>query len=193
MERRSFEKELPLGYREVYSIDAANKKVGILLNLAAILLAVGILVLAVIWVGPFSFDGTALLLRVAVSSAILLLYLVLHELTHGAAYWLLTRQKLKFGITATVAYCGVPDIYVYRKTALISLLAPFLLFNLVFALPFFLLTDPLDKLTAAYVFSLHFGGCIGDLYDTFLYLTKFRDPATLMRDTGPKQSFYLPS
>ena len=38
---------------------------------------------------------------------------------------------------------------------------------------------------------IHIGGCVGDLYDAALYLFRFRDPLTLMRDTGPKQSFYL--
>ena len=41
------------------------------------------------------------------------------------------------------------------------------------------------------IFSLHVSGCVGDLYDAALYLFRFRDPLTLMRDTGPKQSFYL--
>ena len=39
---------------------------------------------------------------------------------------------------------------------------------------------------------LHIGGCSGDLYNTWLYLTKFKDPRTLTRDTGPVQTFYVP-
>ncbi len=193
MEQKNYEKELPAGYREVYTIDAADKKIGLLLNLIGGLLSVGILALAIWGIGSFSFDAKALMLRLAVAGVTIFVYLVLHELTHGAAYKLLTHQKLKFGFTATVAFCGVPEIYVYRKTALISLLAPFLVFNLVFGLPMLLLPNPLDRVTSAFLFALHFGGCIGDLYDTFLYLTRFRDPKTLMRDTGPKQSFYLPN
>ena len=30
------------------------------------------------------------------------------------------------------------------------------------------------------------------IYDTWLYLTRFTDLKTLMRDTGPKQTFYNP-
>ena len=129
--------------------------------------------------------------REGILLAVMILYLVLHELTHGAAYKLLTGRRLTFGVSLTAAYCGVPDVYVYRKTALISLLAPFVVFDLVFVLLTLLLPDPWYRLDAALMLALHVGGCSGDLYDTFLYLTKFRDPATLMRDTGPKQTFYV--
>ena len=52
----------------------------------------------------------------------LVLYILLHELVHGAAYKLLTGRKLTFGLTLSVAYCGVPDIFVYRNAALAALL-----------------------------------------------------------------------
>ena len=117
-------------------------------------------------------------------------YIVLHELVHGAAYKLLTHQKLTFGLTLTVAYCGVPDIFVYRRTAMISLLAPFVLFIPVFLIPVFLFQNPWDQLLVLVLLGLHLGGCVGDLYDTFLFLTRYRDPAILMNDTGPKQTFY---
>lgn len=119
----------------------------------------------------------------------LIAYLVLHELAHGAAYRTLTHQKLRFGISPSAAFCGVPDIYVYRRTALISLLTPFVLFIPVFLIPAFLLPNAWDKIYVLFLFAMHIGGCSGDLYDTALYLFKFKDPATLMQDTGPKQTF----
>ena len=41
----------------------------------------------------------------------MVLYMVLHELTHGLFYKIFTHEKLKFGMTLTVAYCGIPRIY----------------------------------------------------------------------------------
>ncbi len=183
--------ELPEGYREVYSIDAKDKKTGILLNVAG--LAAGGVIFALCWllIRPKGYLMNYDLRREGILLAVMILYLVLHELTHGAAYKLLTGRRLTFGVSLTAAYCGVPDVYVYRKTALISLLAPFVVFDLVFVLLTLLLPDPWYRLDAALMLALHVGGCSGDLYDTFLYLTKFRDPATLMRDTGPKQTFYV--
>ena len=57
------------------------------------------------------------MIAVVVFLVSLVLYLVLHELVHGAVYKALTHQKLTFGFTLTVAFCGVPDVYTSRKTA----------------------------------------------------------------------------
>ena len=187
--KKTFESKLPEGYREVYHIDAANIKIGILLNLIALVLMIVSLIICVILIRPASFTFTmgpwfGML-------AVLLLYLVAHELVHGAAYKLLTGQRLTYGFNGMVAFCGVPDIYVYRKTALIALLAPFTVFSVVFIAAMILIPDDFYKILCAFLFSAHFGGCVGALYDTLLYLFRFRDPATLMRDTGPAQTFYV--
>ena len=188
---KHYETELPAGYREAFTIDAANKKTGVTLNLVAAVIMVAAMIPAILIIRPgnilegFSFS------RYLITFGGLLVYLVLHELVHGAAYKLLTRQKLTFGLTATVAYCGVPNIYVYRRASMISLLAPFCVFTVVFGLLTALLQNPWDKTFAAAVLAIDLGGCVGDLYDTGLYLFRFRDPGTLMRDTGPKQTFYV--
>ena len=119
-------------------------------------------------------------------------YIILHELTHGAVYKALTKEKLRFGITWSAAFCGVPDIYTYRDTALKSLGAPLVLFSVIL-IPLLIWLYRVDAgwyLVAGVIFSLHISGCIGDLYMTALFLTKFKDPATLMRDTGPEQWIY---
>lgn len=188
---KHFETDLPAGYREAFTIDAASKKTGVTLNLVAAVIMAAVLIPAILIIRPgnilegFSFS------RYLITIGTLLVYLVLHELVHGAAYKLLTRQKLTFGFTATVAYCGVPNIYVYRRASMIALLAPFCVFTVVFGLAVALLQDPWDKTFAAAVLAIHLGGCVGDLYDTGLYLFRFRDPGTLMRDTGPRQTFYV--
>jgi hypothetical protein len=61
-----------------------------------------------------------------------IIYVILHELTHGLLYKILTKQKLTFGLTLSVAFCGVPHIYVNKKTALLSVLAPFVVYNIIF-------------------------------------------------------------
>ena len=190
---RNYEPELPEGYGEALVVDATTKKFSIRMNLAALAAMLVIAVPAFFIIQPLKERPEANLLPVVVFMAALLAYVVLHELVHGAAYKLMTGHKLTFGFTATVAYCGVPDIYVYRKTALIALLAPFIVFSVVFALTAALVPTPVEKFLGVVLFALHFGGCVGDLYDTALFLTKLRDPGTLMRDTGPVQTFYLPA
>lgn len=185
-----YETELPEGYEEVYTVDAKDKKTAIVMNIVATAVAMAFIVSALFIIRPFKNMDDFSLAAYLVFIASMIGYIVLHELTHGAAYKLLTGRKLTFGMTLSVAYCGVPDIYVYRTAALISLLAPFVVFNVVFLGAALAFTNPWWRTFAWMQFGLHFGGCAGDLYDTWLYLTRFRDPKTLMRDTGPKQTFY---
>ena len=189
---KNWEAALPEGYRAAYTIDAKNTKVGVVMNLVGGVLTVALAALLILAIRPQGFFENYSLLRNLWALGALAVYIVLHELVHGAAYQLLTRQKLTFGLSLTVAYCGVPQIWVYRRTALIALLAPFTVFTLLFGGLILLVPDVWDKTYLAVLLALHIGGCVGDLYDTFLYLTRFRDPRTLMQDTGPMQTFYLP-
>lgn len=193
--KKTFEVTLPPNYYPALVIDAKNTRFALIMNLVA--LAVIVLCVGVTLVFLPSFDlweefNQHTLLRYLIFLAVMIGYVILHELTHGVAYKILTHRKLTFGLTLTVAYCGIPDVYVTRRTALISLLAPFLTFLPVFLIPIFLLPLNIDKLLCSFCLGMHIGGCSGDLYDTFLLLFRFRSPETLMQDTGPKQTFYLP-
>ncbi len=195
---KNYEKELPQGYKEALVIDAKDTKFGIIMNVVAFaVMALAVLICCLI-VKPTAEQlqqeatSDGFIWHILIFFATMIVYVILHELTHGVAYKLLTKQKLIFGLTLTVAYCGVPNIYVYRKTALISLLAPFVVFLPIFTALIFVVPLAIDKLLATFVLGMHIGGCSGDLYDTFLYLFKFKNNRTLMNDTGPKQTFYLP-
>ncbi len=189
---KNFESVLPAGYRAAYTVDAKNKKVVTLMNLAAVGIMAVIAAPLYFLIRPTDFLGHFSMARNLVFIAAMLAYIVLHELTHGAAYKLLTGRKLTFGLTLTVAFCGVPEIYVYRRASLIAVLAPFAVFTVVFGAAAALLPTAWDRFYAALLLAIHTGGCVGDLWNTLLYLTRFRDPRTLTRDTGPVQTFYLP-
>ncbi len=190
MKKRTFEKELPEGYEEAMVIDAKDKKTVIIFNVISVIMAVAAIAAAAVIIDPFQNADGYKPIRMMLFFLCSFPYIVLHELTHGLAYKLLTGEKLTFGITLSVAYCGVPHIYVYRKQAIISALAPFTVFTLIFIILMILLPDVWDKFYVAILFSVHFSGCIGDLYNTLLYFTKLRDPSILTQDTGPKQTFY---
>ena len=194
MERRTFESSLPEGYREAYHIDAKDKRTGLKLTLGS--LAIFVPVVALLFLGAdFSeFDSDRMLLYDVAWLAAAAVYLVLHELTHGAVYKAMTGQKLTFGLTWSAAFCGVPKIYTYRRTALASLVAPLTVFTIIL-LPLTILLRAVDTgwyLVCGLVFAIHISGCVGDMYVTRLFLTRFRDPRTLMRDTGPAQWMYVP-
>ena len=191
--KKYYEETLPEGYREALVIDAADSKLGTRLTVITLLLNAALF--ALIW---FAYAkkrmdeiaaGFSILKCVGLLAAYLL-YVVLHELTHGAVSKLLTGQKLTFGLKPPVAYCGVPDIYAYRVTAILSLLAPFTVFTIGFAAAFFLVSDPFAKVMILALSVLHLSGCAGDLYGFGLFLFRFRNPAVLRQDTGPKQIYY---
>ncbi len=215
MEHGTFERELSEGYKEVLHIDAKDRKTGLILNAGALLISVfvfavaAILIIAIMPRSFFSGDEAmpvdawfpAFAKGMLIGFLSFAVYIVLHELTHGAVYKKLTGEKLTFGITWSAAFCGVPNIYVKRKTAVTACIAPFALFSVLF-IPFgivcLVLTAVYESIFAftlfiavTFVFALHLGGCVGDLYVIYLMTVKYKSKDTLMRDTGPEQFFYI--
>ena len=198
---RNFERELPEGYTEKLYINAKKAKWGIIFNLVGFAIAVVVMVFAILALGwgditlSEAFDvnrgqyGLAFIVFVVTTLA----YVVLHELVHGLCYKLLTGEKLTFGLSWSCAFCGVPNIYTYRKTAIIAVLAPLVIFTMIFVPILVLLytASPIYFLFIALEFGLHLGGCSGDLYAFYLLAFRFRGKKLLMRDTGPEQFFYV--
>lgn len=192
----NYYKELPQGFKEDYRIDAKNKSVGILLNVIAGVVA--LIAIFVCWVAKYGFkfievgesDFIWWVISLFVFAVAILLYLVLHELTHGLFYKLLTRQKLKFGITLTVAYCGLREGYVNKKTALLAMLAPFVLHSIWMIIAICFIPSMVWSWWLIIVFGFHLGGCCGDLWGTFILIFKYRGKSVLLSDDGPCQVFY---
>ena len=212
MKRDNFEYELPRGYVLAKHLNAASAKLGLILNVIAILVGVGVCV--VLYRPIASYSGALApenvmlfsLLGLVIGCVFQFAYIVLHELVHGAAYKLLVGERLVFGMKWSCAFCGVPDIFVYRKAALVALLAPFTVFTLVFGGGLLLFGCLFTSLTetgavavclvlyvaTAICFGIHLGGCCGDIYVTILLMTgTLCDRRTLIRDTGPEQFIYV--
>ncbi len=194
---RTFERILPDGYREVKHIDAAKPTFGILFTVLSMLpfaVLVPVYLSRFTWMDAFEAPPWQLLLAMVCLWGGVIAYIILHELTHGAVYKWLTKEKLTFGLRWSCAFCGVPHIYCYRRTMLLSVTAPFVLFSLIF-FPLFIigmLGNALLALVSGVLLGMHVGGCCGDLYVTFLLLFVYRDKQLLLRDTGPQQTFYMP-
>lgn len=202
VKEQNFERELPAGYRQAKYINAKSLWFGIVFNLIALAILALVMFCAgfLLTIGgrmtatSFRLEGLQMITAYLIFFALIFGYMVLHELVHGIAYKRETGEKLVFGISWSCAFCGVPHIYTYRKTALVAVVSPFVLFTLIFipilALLYFV--SPLYFLMVAAVFGLHVGGCSGDLYVMCLLTFKYKHPKTLMRDTGPEQYFYVP-
>lgn len=197
----NYEKELPKNYVLIKHVDAkSDKKIMVIYTLLSF---VPLLVSIPIWVAIIQHGGHSIRKNIGDGNVsgihffvwvVLIVYLVLHELTHGIIYKFFTGAKLTFGLTLTVAFCGVPDIYVRKKASLVALIMPFFVFSIIFLTATVGLwsVSPLYGIMAGTIFAMHLGGCVGDLHWTLLYLTKFRNCNTLMRDIGPEQWLYIP-
>ena len=198
---QNIERELPSGYKQALYINAKNARFGIIFNLIALIVCAIVMATAAfslhigdkLSVDILEIDFPQFIVAYLILFAALIGYVVLHELVHGIAYKTLTGEKLTFGISWSCAFCGVPQIYTYRRTALIAVLAPFVLFSLLFLAiaAVLLFLSPLWYMLTVLLFAIHVGGCCGDLFVAGLLLFKYRSPKTLMRDTGPEQFFYL--
>ena len=180
--------ELPEGYKAIKSIDAKDKKTIIWFNLVAIIMMV-IAALPFLVLKPVDMSNRDMYIPfVLIVSIGMIAYIILHELTHGLIYKIYTKQKLTFGLTLFVAFCGVPNIYVSKKVSLVSVLAPFVLYSVILIPTLILMPANYLYLAFIIIFAVHFGGCVGDLYVTNVLL-KLKGKI-LMNDTGPKQTFY---
>jgi hypothetical protein len=201
-EKKTFEKELPEGYCEVFHFNAKSIKVGIIFNLIALVVLIAVMAVGR-WIyvaagtpAPrISLDGIWHSVAMLGFLAVMLLYIVLHELVHGICYKRMTGERLTFGISWSCAFCGVPNIYTYRKTSIIAASAPLILFT-VMLVPMcaaLMFVHPYLYMLGLFLFGMHLGGCGGDFYFVWILLFKYKSPDALMRDTGPEQFIYLPS
>jgi hypothetical protein len=198
MEHKNFERDITEGYKQVKYINAKDIKIGIILNLIALIVLVIVMAIAIppLVLNERISDGldlTELTVSTWVFLIIMFAYIVLHELVHGAAYKKMTGEKLTFGISWSCAFCGVPNIYTYTKTAIYASSAPLIVFSILFlaltVAAFFI--SPLLYFAAAALLAIHLGGCSGDIY-ILLKISKYKSERLLVRDTGPEQFFYLP-
>jgi hypothetical protein len=198
----NYYKDLPQGFVEDYVIDAKKTSVAIIFSVVSVIMAIAAVV--VCWLIKFNLiaqkqDYTVIadaeplefFIALIVLCVAMIVYLILHELTHGLVYKLMTKQKLTFGLTLTVAYCGLKEGYVNKKTAILAILAPFVIYSIIFIIAICLIPANIWCVAMILLFSVHFGGCVGDLYGAILLIFKYRGKQILMNDTGPKQSFYV--
>ena len=183
--------ELPENYKLDKTIDMKKMSTNIFLNVLNILFVIiSLLILIPLKFKEIKIDNLIELSIVMFIALIgFIIYIVLHELTHGLFYKIFTKQKLTFGVSLTYAYCGVPNIYVRKKEAIIACLSPLVIFSIIFLTLIFILPPNYINLSIIILFSFHFGGCSGDIFLSLILLTKY-DKDTYIKDTGPTQYIY---
>lgn len=134
-------------------------------------------------------DGIGMMwLRLAVLFAGYLLYMVLHELTHGVCMKHYSGAPVKYGFTWSYAYAG-SEAYFDRRSYIVIALAPIVVLGIVLAVVNALV--PESWFWVVYFIQIgNLSGAAGDLYVT----ARFRKhPETvLIQDSGVAMSVYVP-
>lgn len=188
---KAFE-SLPQGYREILSVDLQkNKKLMLLVNgiaivLAGLMLAVGIRLVPVSTLFDMSAGMGAYFARFGVLLVLLVLYMVLHELTHAAAMKLCGTKKVRFGFTGMYAFAGSDDYYPKLPYIAIAL-APIVLLGIIIAVVNALV--PESWFWVVYIVQItNISGAGGDLYVTLRFAVLPGD--ILVRDYGVGMHVY---
>ena len=161
---------LPAGYREIYSVNLqTDKKVAIVLNILALVIAAAMIVPMNAFVpisSLFSMESGLLryLIRFLVFIASMIAYIFLHELIHGITMKAFGTKQVKYGFTGMYAFAGSEDYY-DKKSYITIALAPVVVF--LFVLVVINVLVPLEWFWVVYFLQiLHVSGASGDFFLT---------------------------
>ena len=178
--------QLPDGYGERIKIDLQkNKTEALLVNGLAL-----VIMLALIVIGHLVVPVQALL-RLGITKLLLmvigvLLYLVLHELTHAVCMKYYGAEKVKFGYTGLYAYAG-SDAYFGKKPYIVIALAPVVVWGVVLLILNLLAGDGWFWVVWLIQVS-NLSGAAGDLYVTTKLSKMSAD--ILIQDSGVSMTVY---
>ena len=183
---------LPVGYREIYSVDLQkDKKPAVLVNVLAIIIAV------VLFLPANRYIPLTTLFNIGVSESLyfarlgvivggIIFYMILHELVHGLAMKIFGTKKVKYGFTGMYAYAGSDDYY-DKKSYIIIALAPIVVWGIVLAIINVLV--PYEWFWVVYLIQLiNLSGAAGDLFITVRFSKMPKD--ILVRDYGVGMTVY---
>lgn len=183
---------LPEGYSEFYSVDLQkNKKMSLLVNLLAVIIAV-LLLVPMLFLVPISSlfvmdKGLGnYVIRFIALIVLMIAYMILHEITHGIAMKICGTKKVKYGFTGLYAFAGSNDYY-SKKAYIFIALAPIVLWGLLIAIinPFV----PLEWFWVVYSLQIiNMFGAAGDLFVTIKFSGFPKD--ILIRDYGVSMTVF---
>lgn len=183
---------LPEGYKEIFAVNLQkDKKVNILVNVLCLLIFLAFAVPMHFHISVMTFfdmsDGfSAYIIRALIMFALMLVYIVLHELTHGVAMKLFGTKKVKYGFKGAFAYTGSEDYY-GKKSYIIIALAPIVVWGIIIAVINAIM--PVKWFWTVYVIQLlNLSGAAGDLYVTVKFLKFPKD--ILVKDSGVGMTVY---
>lgn len=180
--------ELPTTYHRHLTVDfKKDRKFSVALQaifLAVILIAVAV---ALIFDLPLA-SGWNPVVTTLVTLLLLLVYMAVHEATHGVALRVLTGTQPSYAVRFPFLSTSSP-LYLTRGSVVIVALAPCLIWGTVLFAALLLVPEDL-RLTVYILLALNFAGSAGDYLETALALRQPRQ--ALLQDEGSCVHVFLP-
>lgn len=183
---------LPDGYKKILSINfQEDKKTAVWINISALIIAAALAIpmhfkVSVATLFDMSKGLGSYAVRFICIAVFLVLYMVLHELVHGAAMKICGTKKVKYGFTGLYAFAGSEDFYDKRSYLFIAL-APIVLWGIVLAV--INAVVPLEWFWVIYLVQItNISGAAGDLYVTLKFSKLPKD--ILVCDSGVSMCVY---
>lgn len=187
---KTYEEKVPEGYTLKRKINFKDSKTSGILNAVGVGLSLAILIPLLIVFTPKINAGAIKWWHLLVFTGAYLIYVTLHEFTHALVGFALTKQKAKFGTNIIFAWCHFENVYFYKIPALLTVLAPFVIYSIALLIPAFLVGNVVLKFFLWVFFVMHFGGSVGDLYDAYLLIFVNNSKDVLMGEDKLVQLFY---
>lgn len=185
-------KELPQEYGYLDKIDLKNNKKQFWLVQG---MGLGIIILMIV-AGCFIVNPYRALteeptweefLSLAVMVVGYLVYIVLHELTHGVFMYGFFHERLIFGASFTYAYCG-SKAYFDKKRYFVIALAPVVIWGIVLGILTVFFHNGIWFWTIWMIQAGNVGGAAGDFFCTYKMCRYPKD--ILVQDTGTSMTVY---
>lgn len=180
--------ELPATYQKHRTVDfKKDRKTAVLIQ--GIFLAVALIAgwAAVFFELPLT-SGWPPVITVPVTLLTCLVYMALHEATHGVTLRLLTGTQPSYAVRFPFLSTS-SSLYLTRQSTVITALSPCVVWGVVFVASLFIVPADL-RLTVYILLALNFAGSAGDYLETSLALRQPRE--ALLRDEGDRVHVFLP-
>ncbi|MBR2697899.1 MAG: DUF3267 domain-containing protein [Clostridia bacterium] len=178
-------KTLPQGYRYVATLDFTRNRRQIMavLKLAVALTAGPLIIGIIVTVMKPEVLGFVKDWRLWVAMfAMLIAYIPLHELTHGAVMFALSGVKPTFGVKLPYAYAG-STVWFDRRSHVITAVAPLIVWGVALQILIFIL--PPRWFWPLWIVQIsNLSGSAGDIYCAWVLLKM--DGELLIQDTGTR-------
>ena len=180
--------ELPSNYRQHMTVDLKKDRRFAVAVQGIFVLVVLLAAAAVLLLDLPTTTSWPHLVTIPVTLAVCIVYMAVHEMTHGVALQLLTKVKPSYAVRFPFLTTG-NHAFLTRRSAVLVALAPATIWGI--ALVVALLTLPPDYLLSAYILlTLNFAGSAGDFVEVYVVSRQQQD--ALVKDDGNQIHVFLP-